>query len=88
MLATAPVCDNTYRVGKLTELVTESQSVSLVYVTDYLDGEFLAEGCVLVVESEEEDIFAGDAALEERFSVRKATRYGRTWIHILDLLEA
>ncbi len=43
MLATAPVCDNTYRVGKLTELVNESQSISLVYVTDYLDGEFLAD---------------------------------------------
>ena len=53
-----------------------------------LDGEFLATGCVVVVESEEEDIFAGDAALDKRFSVRKATRYGRTWIHVLDLLEA
>ena len=52
-----------------------------------LDGEFLAAGCVVVVESEEEDVFAGDAALASRFSVRKATRYGRTWIHILDVAE-
>jgi len=43
MLATAPVCDDTYRVGKLTELVNESQSIALMYVTDYLDGEFLAD---------------------------------------------
>ena len=53
-----------------------------------LDGEFLASGAVVVAESEEEDIFAGDEALKSRFSVRKATRYGRTWIHVLDLLEA
>ena len=53
-----------------------------------LDGEFLASGAVVVAESEEEDIFAGDEALKSRFSVRKAARYGRTWIHILDLLEA
>ena len=43
MLATAPVCDETYRVGKLSELVNETQCVSLIYVTDYLDGDFLAD---------------------------------------------
>ena len=43
MLATAPVCDEEYRVGKLTSLLNESQSVSLIYVTDYLDGDFLAD---------------------------------------------
>ena len=43
MLATAPVCAENYRVGKLTSLVNETQSVTLVYVTDYLDGEFLAD---------------------------------------------
>lgn len=43
MLATAPVCEEDYRVGKLTTLVNESQSISLIYVTDYLDGDFLAD---------------------------------------------
>lgn len=43
MLATAPVCDDNYRVGKLTSLVKESQSITMVYVTDYLDGEFLGD---------------------------------------------
>ena len=43
MMATAPVCDDTYRVGKLTSLINDSQSITMVYVTDYLDGEFLAD---------------------------------------------
>ena len=43
MLATAPICDNDYRVGKLTSLIKETQSITMVYVTDYLDGDFLGD---------------------------------------------
>lgn len=43
MLATAPVCSEDYKVGELSKLVTESQSVTLVYVTDHLDGGLLGD---------------------------------------------
>ena len=49
-----------------------------------LEGELLLPGCILVLESEEEDVFGGDEALAARFILRKASRYSRTWIHILE----
>ena len=50
-----------------------------------LAGELALPGCILVVESEEEDVFAGKAELSSRFTLRKAKRYGRTYLHILEL---
>ena len=52
-----------------------------------LEADLAMPHCVFVLESENEDIFADKEALASRFSLRKATRYGRTWIHILDLKE-
>lgn len=43
MLATAPVCHADYRVGKLTSLINETQSITMIYITDHLDGEFLGD---------------------------------------------
>ena len=50
-----------------------------------LDAELAADGCIFVLESEEENVFGEDTELSRRFTVRKATRYGRTWVHILEL---
>ena len=50
-----------------------------------LSAELALPGCVFVAESEEEDIFAGKEELASRFTLRKAKRYGRTWLHIFEL---
>lgn len=41
-------------------------------------------GAVLVLESEEEDVLSGAEQAAAALTLRRATRYGRTWIHIYD----
>lgn len=43
MLAAAPLCDAGCRVGRLGSLITNTQGISFVYVTDHLDGELLED---------------------------------------------
>ena len=43
MLATAPVCDGEYRVGKLSSVINETQAATLIYVTSYPDADFLGD---------------------------------------------
>lgn len=52
-----------------------------------LDGGLCNPGCLFVCESEEEDIFAGRDELGARFMTKKATRYTKTYIHILEARE-
>lgn len=47
----------------------------------------LEEGALIVCESAEEDIFEQDAALGDRFSVRKTAKYGVAHITILEYKE-
>ena len=43
MLATAPVCDSEYSVGKLVPLISDTQAVTLVFVTACPDADFLGD---------------------------------------------
>lgn len=47
--------------------------------------ELLKPTSVIVCESDREDIWDGDEALRERFSVRKLTRYGKILITVLEI---
>ncbi len=42
------------------------------------------DGCIFVLESGDGDAFGGNDALAQSFTVRKCTRYGKSFIHILE----
>ncbi len=50
-----------------------------------LRAELAKPGCIFIVESEEEDIFAEKPALAARFTVERHRQYGRAHVHILTL---
>lgn len=52
-----------------------------------LRGGFCKPGCLIVCESAEADIFAGDDPLAEAFRTVKSARYTKTYIHILTCKE-
>jgi 16S rRNA (guanine(966)-N(2))-methyltransferase RsmD len=47
------------------------------------EAEVLAENCLIICESGEEDVFLGDKELESKFDVYKKARYSVTYITIL-----
>ena len=52
-----------------------------------LEASLLAPGALVITESEEEDIFAADPTPSTAFSVLKQKKYGRSFIHILQVAE-
>ena len=52
-----------------------------------LEASLLLPGGLAVTESEEEDIFASHPTLVKSFTVLKKKKYGRSFIHILRLIE-
>lgn len=53
-------------------------------LTEILARNLAAENAILVCESEEEDVFEGNEALREKFTVRRTARYAKAVVTILE----